>query len=304
MPCPLRIMILSLVLFSACVVLPSASPRGKSIYHELKVNGATRSYRVYCPENICPKNLPLMLVLHGGLGNAREIEKSTGMSEIADNGGFLVVYPNGTEGRFGLKDRRTWNAGLCCGMAAKRDSDDIGFIKALIEEIERAYAIDRRRVYVVGMSNGGMMAYRLASEIPNEFAAMVAVSGALTVDDFEAARNIAVLHIHGTDDAFVPVAGGVGTKSVSRTSYQPLADTIERIKMSRKCTTSEVKTVTEGVHSETYHCGHGAPVEIVLIQGGKHAWPGGYGRHAKSDPDRDFSASRYAWEFVRKFSQK
>ena len=168
-----------------------------------------------------------MLVLHGGMGNAQVIQAQTQMDAIAEKNRFVVAYPNGTELPRGPRDRRTWNAGDCCGAAARREIDDVGFLDKVISQIEQTYGTDSRRVYAVGLSNGGMMAYRLASAIPDKIAAIVAVSSSLTVDDFDRAKDVAVLHIHGTDDQFVPIAGGKGAKTISAASYRPLADTIQ-----------------------------------------------------------------------------
>ncbi len=282
-------------------ILSPAHSKGLSKLHEIQVDGIQRSYRVYCPEDGRTRNLPLMVVLHGGLGNAHQIEKNTAMNNVADSGPFVVVYPNGTGGRFGMGNRRTWNAGVCCGLAARRNSNDVRFIESVIDQVHQIYGIDSRRVYVAGMSNGGMMAYRLGREIPHKIAAVIAVSATLGVDDFDAAKNIAILHIHGTEDDFVPVTGGFGRKSLGAVAHRSLADTVRLIINARQCTAQHVHMVADGVQSTRYDCGSGAPVEVVLIQGGSHAWPGGHGRRAESKSSRDFSASRYAWEFARRF---
>lgn len=293
----------SLLLFVCIFVFASiggAAAKGRSTLYELMVDGLRRNYFVYCPKDCKYENMPLMIVLHGGLGNALEIEKRTGMNELADSGPFVVVYPDGIEGQNSLKNRRTWNAGDCCGISARRKIDDVLFIERVIDQVEQNYSIDSRRVYVAGMSNGGMMAYRLASEIPQKVAAVIVISADLAVDNFDAAKNVAVLHIHGTDDRLVPVAGGVGEKSITNVSHRSLAETVNLITRARQCAAPEVTMVGRGVQSSLYRCSQGAPVEVVLLQGGRHEWPGGHGR--RDDPGRNFSASQYAWDFARKFS--
>jgi polyhydroxybutyrate depolymerase len=201
-----------------------------------------------------------------------------------------------------MKNRRTWNAGNCCGMAARRNINDVRFVECIIDKVEQSYSVDKRRVYITGMSNGGMMAYRLATEIPQKIAAVIVISAGLAVDNFDAAKDVPVLHIHGTEDRFVPVAGGIGEKSISNVAHRSLADTVRLITRARHCTTPEVKELGNGVQVSIYHPSKGAPVEVVLIKGGGHTWPGGYGRWGPSDSGRSFSASRYAWEFAREFS--
>lgn len=294
--------LLSLFIVSMLVETTSASP-GKLAQHEVVVDGMPRSYIVYNPSVSPQKSLPLMIVLHGGLGNAEHIMKTTGMNTLAESGPFVVVYPNGVEARFGFADRRTWNAGGCCGPAVRRGVDDVRFIEKIIADLGQKIPIDTRRVYVAGMSNGAMMAYRIAAEIPEKIAAVIAVSGTMSVDDFDAAREVAVLHIHGTADKNVPLAGGVGELSVAGVAHRSLSDTVTLITRARNCSPPDVRTESEGIRISTYRCSHGAPVVIVLIEGGAHAWPGGRGRWQKDTGGRSFSASKEAWDFAKQFSK-
>ncbi|MFO0752038.1 MAG: PHB depolymerase family esterase [Thermodesulfovibrionales bacterium] len=306
-------MFLSLVRFAAVfslafLVMGNAAAfaeRGQTAVHELVVDGVGRRYTVYRPPQSPARNAPLMIVLHGGLGNARHAEKMTGMDDVADAGGFLVAYPEGTGGVFrATENMRTWNAGNCCGQAVRKNSDDVAFIAKMIEEIHAQYSIDTRRVYVAGMSNGAMMAYRLACEIPDKIAAIVAVSGTLAVDNCDAAKDIPVLHIHGDQDKYVPFGGGRGEKSVSGEAHRSVPDTIDLLLRPRRCGPPAKKS-SEGIDVFSYRCSDGAPVELYVINGGGHSWPGGRGRTgAEKEPDgRVFSASRQAWEFSKQFSK-
>jgi polyhydroxybutyrate depolymerase len=280
-----------------------AAENGRSSFNELLVDRITRSYILYRPMASNTSDLPLMIVLHGGLGNARYMQKSTGMNEIADTGQFIVAYPNGVGGRFAIKNRRTWNAGLCCGRAAKKNVDDVRFIEKMIEDIGSKLSIDTRRIYVAGMSNGAMMAYRLACEIPDRIAAIIAVAGTLAVGNCDAAKDIPVLHIHGTEDKNVPVKGGVGLKSVAGIAHRSVSDTVKLITRSRRCQAPDVRTESGGIQISSYHCANGAPVRVVLISGGGHLWPGGYGKRNKDSTTHKFSASKQAWEFAKQFSK-
>jgi polyhydroxybutyrate depolymerase len=280
-----------------------AAENGRSSFNELVVDGIRRSYILYRPITSNKTDLPLIIVLHGGLGNARYMQKSTGMNEIADSGPFVVVYPNGTKIRFTLKDRRTWNAGNCCGRAAKKGIDDVKFIEKIIEDIGKKIPIDTGRVYVTGHSNGAMMAYRLAAEIPDKIAAIIPVAGTLAIGNFDTAKDIPVQHIHGTADKNVPIAGGKGARSVAGVAHRSLADTIKLITRSRQCQDPEVRKESGGIQISSYRCGNGAPLVLMLIEGGEHAWPGGHGRQQKNPGGRHFSASKHAWEFAKHFSK-
>ena len=112
--------------------------------------------------------LPLVINFHGGGGEPLGHERYSGMDDLADEEGFIAVYPAGTS-RFG--DRLlTWNAGGCCGYAQEESVDDVGFVRALIDDLSTVTLIDRSRIYATGLSNGAMMAYRLAAEIPDQIA--------------------------------------------------------------------------------------------------------------------------------------
>ena len=277
--------------------------KGRITSHELSVDGIKRSYILYEPDGYTQKDLPLMIVLHGGLGNAESIMENSGMNDIANSGRFVVAYPNGVPGRFGFANRRTWNAGGCCGRAAKNNVDDVKFLKEVIENIGTKISIDKRRVYVAGMSNGAMMAYRLAAEIPERIAAVIAVSGALTINDFDSAKNIPVMIIHGTEDENVPISGGSGAMSLAGVSYRPLADTVKLIIRSRQCLAPVDSTQNGRIRVSSYRCSKGAPVVVVVVIGGGHAWPGGRRKRYENTSDFSFSASKQSWEFAQQFSK-
>ncbi|GAX59665.1 poly(3-hydroxybutyrate) depolymerase [Candidatus Scalindua japonica] len=293
-------MVLFYILFPRIVV----AEKGQSTYHELVVKDVIRSYIVYKPIISDTKNVPVMIVLHGGLGNAKYMEKMTGMNDVADTGKFIVVYPNGTGGRFFKKNRRTWNAGRCCGRAVRGRVDDTLFIEKVIEGVNSKFSIDTRRVYVTGMSNGAMMAYRLACEIPDKIAAIIPVSGTLAVGNCDEAKNIPVLHIHGDRDNNVPYDGGKGSRSVAGVSHRSVPDTMELILKSRQPIPLETKEINSKVRVLSYRCSNGAPVDLMVIKGGAHVWPGGQGRNNRSSGHSQISASKQAWEFAKQFSKE
>jgi polyhydroxybutyrate depolymerase len=277
-----------------------AEGKGSSMVHEVEVHGAVRNYILHIPPVPDGKGLPLMIVLHGGLGNAGYMERTTGMNRIADAGGFMVAYPEGTGGRLkSMQNRRTWNAGLCCGQAVKQNADDVSFIAAMIDQIRAKYPIDTRRVYVAGHSNGAMLAYRLACEIPDKIAAVIAVSGTLSVDTCDRAKDVPLLHIHGEQDQNVPFEGGRGKDSLADVAHRSVPDSLRSIMRSRQCSVSEEKMLNSGIQATSYACKKGAPVLLYVIKGGGHAWPGGNGRRDSNMPT--ISASELSWEFAKQF---
>lgn len=187
-----------------------------------------RSMLVYVPSRL-PKigARALVVVLHGGLGNARSIESrqaesGLNMDAVADKAGFIVAYLNGTPvTRLLDANRLGWNAGGgCCGVPAQHDIDDVGYIKGAIKTLVGQYGIDPGEVYGIGHSNGAMMTQRVMCET-GVYAAAVAISGPLNLRNArcEAARGRKILAIHGADDRNVPVAGGQGSKGLSRAAY-------------------------------------------------------------------------------------
>ncbi|MCH2169961.1 alpha/beta hydrolase-fold protein [Myxococcota bacterium] len=279
----------------------AAGAQSTDTLHKLDVAGIERSYRLYAPAKAVKRAsangppLPLMIVLHGGLGNAQSIEDTSGMDQVADDGGFVVAYPNGTEGLGRMQGRRTWNAGRCCGIASRENVDDVGFIEQLISEIANQYPIDRTRVYAVGISNGGMLAYRLACEIPDRLAAAVAIAGTLAIPSCPSSNSVAFLHIHGDADRNIPLQGGRGSRGLARVDHRSVADSISALTKNRDCETSE-KSLPNGDRETTYTCHKGAPVEVLILSGASHGWPGAGGRKGA---ESSFPASQAAWDFVR-----
>jgi len=187
-----------------------------------------RDLLVYAPPNLPgPGARSLVVVLHGGLGNASLIEggaseRGLRMDEVAEKDGFVVAYLNGTPvTRMLGTDKLGWNAGGgCCGVPAENNVDDVGYIMGAIQYLAGRYGVDLRRVYGMGHSNGAMMTMRMMCET-SLYAAAVSVSGPLNlkVQNCPAARGKHILSIHGADDQNVPIAGGQGTKGLSRVAY-------------------------------------------------------------------------------------
>jgi polyhydroxybutyrate depolymerase len=187
-----------------------------------------RDMLVFAP----PHPRALVLVLHGGLGNANRIadgqaESGLNLNAEAARDGFVVAYLNGTPVTRLLGSKFLgWNAGGgCCGVPFDRNVDDVAYIKGAIADLTGKYGIAPDRVYGIGHSNGAMMVQRMACET-RAFAAIVAVSGPLNIRDAQcpAASGARILAIHGADDRNVPLAGGVGPRGLSRIDFNSEAN--------------------------------------------------------------------------------
>jgi len=194
---------------------------------ELPFGGLTRSYIVHVPPH-APANAPLIVNLHGGGSNAAQQERFSGMDALADREHFIVVYPNGT-GRG--EQMLVWNAGTCCGAAPAKKIDDVGFIRAVIDDVSKRVSIDRRRIFATGMSNGSMMTYRLAAEAPDLFAAVAPVAGSMVLMNFHSTHPMPIMHFHSVDDPRALYGGGLGLPfpgTNSRVFHQPVEEQLHK----------------------------------------------------------------------------
>ncbi|NBP67916.1 MAG: phospholipase, partial [Cytophagia bacterium] len=206
-----KVIIISLVfllLMFRCTIETHSQPN--LISGSITVDHLNRTYLANVPANRADNSLALVIVLHGGGGSAAQCERSYGWTAKSAAEQFMVVYPDGVASNKPLK-LRTWNAGRCCDYASQMNIDDVKFLSELIDHLSSRYPINRKSVFVTGMSNGAMMAYRLACEIPEKITAIAAVSGTLmTTQPCQPSRATPILHIHSELDTRVPLAGGTG----------------------------------------------------------------------------------------------
>jgi polyhydroxybutyrate depolymerase len=209
--------VLPILLFAA--LLPSDPDMLKPGDHtrSIDVEKRTRTYLVHVPKSYDgTKAVPVVLIYHGGASDAALMVRFCGLNDKANKEGFIAVYPNGT----GRQEKvLTWNGGDCCGYAMEKGVDDVAFTRELLDDLAKVAKVDAKRVYATGMSNGGIMCYRLASELSDRIAAIAPVSGTMGTDKCHPKRPVPVIHFHGTDDEFVPYKGGKGEKSLSQTEF-------------------------------------------------------------------------------------
>jgi polyhydroxybutyrate depolymerase len=235
----------------------------------LSAGGRERSYRLYRPASVesgveSGRLAPLVVVLHGGYGSAGQAEQNYGWDELADRHGFLVAYPDGVG--------RSWNAGWCCGPARTHAVDDVGFVEELVAELSAGGGIDPRRVFAAGVSNGGMLAYRIACESPGLLAAIGVVAGTMVCECVRSGP-VSLLHIHGLEDRSVPFWGGVGLETAGRRPSPSVPSVIQFWRTGGGCGRT---TVTEEgqVRRESAVGAGGIEVCLITLAGVGHVWPG------------------------------
>jgi polyhydroxybutyrate depolymerase len=289
-----------------------ANPLAPGDYRfDLQGDAQSRGYLLHLPPQAASGALPVVISLHGGGGNAQQHRLSAGIDAAADRDAYIAVYPNGS-GRLG--DRLlTWNAGNCCGYAQRRDVDDVGFISRLIDDLQRRVALDPRRIYVAGHSNGGMMAHRLGEALPDRIAAIASVAGAHVPASDAGPRAVPVLHIHSVDDPRALYHGGLGPPfplTMSRVLHPSVDATLAAWAKRNGCDPdpreaafleSAGQTARKLIHG---NCRDGANITLWKLTAAGHGWPGGAkARERLLGPStKVIDANAEIWKFFAQFS--
>lgn len=276
-----------------------STPPARNFEATIDVNGLRRNYIVNLPPAYHEDTATYALVigLHGTGGNARQFEEHYGFSQKADEAGFIAVYPNGVTGN-GTMSIRTWNAGSCCDYAMRKNIADVQFISTLIDKMINSYRVDPKRVYVTGMSNGGMMAYRLAAELPGKIAAIAPVSSTMVHSPPPTqARAVPILHLHSILDEIVPYYGGSNRLGY----YFPPVDSVLRVWSLRNgYNPGQQVIVDDGRYKLVQWMDRNGEPSIVhyLTKDGGHSWPGGQRARQRADPPSQvIDANDLIWEF-------
>jgi polyhydroxybutyrate depolymerase len=261
---------------------------------EVLTGGQKRAYLLHVPKTI-PSNrpMPLVICLHGFAEWPAHLMRLSHWNQLADEFGFLVVYPRGSGFPF------RWR---CGGWLGKQEelSKDVVFISDLIDQLKKEYKIDEDRIYANGLSNGGGMAFMLAGQLSERIAAFGGVGGAYTLPwtEYRPNRPVPAIIFHGTADPIVPFH----VKSSGRFSILPdIPQWVQSLAEHHGCQTNPVALPRSGTVSGVRYPGSTNNAEVIFysVAGGGHTWPGGKEMPAvivgKTTPDVD--ATRLMWSF-------
>jgi polyhydroxybutyrate depolymerase len=187
---------------------PTNPPTGNRPGQTVTVNVANRPFQLHIPASYRPDTkVALVMLLHGYSASAAEQESYFHLTEESDRRGFLYAMPDGT---IDSEGNRFWNATTACCDFHATGVDDSDYLNQVLRAVAASYAVDARRVFLIGHSNGGFMAYRMACDHADAITAIVSLAGAMTVDASQCkpSRPVTVLQIHGTGDQAIRFDGG------------------------------------------------------------------------------------------------
>ncbi len=292
-------------------------------------DGDRRYFDVYLPDSYNgTSELPVVLVFHGGGGSMDGIAQQTRMHETGDKKGFITIYPQGISSKIG--NFHTWNAGKCCGRAARENIDDVGFVRKILESVRDRYSVDLDRVYATGHSNGAMMSYRLACELSDMITAIAPNAGTAALEKCDALRPVPILHFHGTADkcskyeggdcggCFAEMLGIMGSSIKEQTrKCEAVPQMVGAMAVLNGCSNLVKEIAKSGnvVCKAWQRCK--ASVTLCTVNNGGHTWPGGdYGADLCERPkaricrkykdivgniNNDVSANDMMWSFFKEY---
>jgi polyhydroxybutyrate depolymerase len=237
------------------------------------INGLTREYVVHVPGiSVVPgSGIPVVIYVHGG-GGTEQTAYSDGIDKTSDRHKFILLVPIGINKSW---NGGRWEGGSCCGT-----QNDVKFISTMIDEVSRDYPVDSRRIYAMGISNGGLMTNRLACELSQKIAAIATVAPAAIEGNCAPVRPVPVLDIHGTGDPCNPYYGGIPPSEFCANS--PYTRMTPR---QVTATWLEVNGCSPFALDVVYHYGDAtcvsfqnctaADVVFCKVEGMGHTWPSG-----------------------------
>lgn len=281
---------------------------------EMKSGGFDRTALVVVPKGYKPgAKPPLVLVLHGAGGDGAHALDNDGWAAKADKEGFLVVAPTGLPALPRLaanfkSNPRLWNSGQLPARSPRKAIDDVAYVAALLDEIEKRVPCDETRVFVTGHSNGGGMTFRLGAELSERFTAIAPVAGMMAVKDPKPKKPLPTLYVIGTKDPLQPLAGGEVKLPWGNRTNGPVADYLTGWAKALGCEPEpKVTSEKDGLKRVEYPSKSGGPtLSVIYVEGQGHTWPGGKATLPESvmgPITNTLNATDAIWEFFEKHSK-
>jgi polyhydroxybutyrate depolymerase len=335
MKATLRALLIALPLLWAILAAPGCAPvgagRADSTRPEranagdhirtVRVGGVERRYIVHVPPGYDGRSpVPVVIMLHGGGGTGKAAAIETGWGAKADGEVFLAVFPEAMPpdptkpGSF-ARNPQLWNDGSDRFHEGQKAPDDVGFLRAMLDDLISRFAVDPKRVYVTGFSNGASMCFRAAAELSDRIAAIAPVAGALWLDPVVLERPVPMLYITGTEDPLNLIGGGVprlatgGSDKIRAKPKPPVRDTVMRWGQALGCPSRPRETSeANGVRTEIYGPGRGgAEVVYVTVEGLGHTWAGGRSLLPEAwvgKTSDKIDATSVIWEFFKQHASR
>lgn len=268
-------------------------------YGQINNQGHLRTYYFYIPKSYHSNQpMPLVLVFHGDAGSGRSISDVTGFNNLAEQKGFIVVYPDGINQKWSLRSN------------SKGKVDDISFISSLIDGMKQQVNIDSHKVYATGFSRGGILTQALACKLSGKIAAFASVAGSLPVrlkPNCQPETPISMMAINGTKDRDVLYEGDDRDR---RGALISISDMVGFWRSHDRCISSSASSLLPSTNSKVKatqysNCiGNSEVLQLAVVDGG-HFWPGGASTDAslnKFNAQLGLNASQTIWDFFQRHS--
>lgn len=296
---------------------PSQADVTGSGERKMMLGGRERIYLVRAPRSIeRRKSVPLLVVLHGGgkRQDDEKIEDITQFTPMAEREGFVVVYPNAVD--------HNWNDGRGYKeyTSMRENIDDVGFLRAVIDQVSKDFPIDKSRVYVTGPSNGGMMTYRIACEASDIIAAAAPVIANMPenlIATCRPLRSVPIIATNGTEDPMMPYQGGfVKALTVDAGRVVSTRESVRFWAKNNRCESEARVTELPDIHPEDgatvkkeQYEGCAADTVAYTVEHGGHTWSKIEGRRVgfikrriinsiMGNQDTDYDLSKAIWDFL------
>ena len=303
--------IATVLMLSSCksAVEEGVAPIQMDYSGSIEVGGLTRTYKIHLPTGYDgKKSFPLVLAFHLGYMQGRDMERLTHLSETADKEGVIVVYPDGY--------KRCWAGPGLVNPAQIEGVDDVAFVSALLDKMIDKLRVDQKRVYAVGICNGGFLVQMLGCRLYDRLAAVAVAATAINIEFIEWCQvkgRLPIMFFHGTEDTYILWEGGRGQSG--RVTLMPVRTAVEKWAEINGCSsTPSISYMPDKaddgtrVRREVYPgCQDGTEVVLYLVEGGGHTWPGGWQYIEEKTIGRtcrDIDASQLIWDFFEKHPKK